>query len=149
MKPPICKKIIAVIPGSGTFNLIPHLLRLEPSFGRSSVTHKPTNPQTDSRIIYNRWLTYYVVSCLIKERGAQYHVKFKNSYWKNMLRNVRAEMWFRIIWSKLEQNVTEWDKQLISLQICWHYIFACRHKFEKKMVPRFVPFCVKQATKLN
>ena len=46
----ICKKILADIPGSETFNLIPHLLRLEPSFGRSSVT----NPQTDSRIIYNR-----------------------------------------------------------------------------------------------
>ena len=52
MKPPICKKILADIPGSETFNLIPHnLLRLEPSFGRSSVTHK----QTDSRIIYNRF----------------------------------------------------------------------------------------------
>ena len=50
----ICKKILADIPGSETFNLIPHLLRLEPSFGRSSVTHKPTNPHTDSRIIYNR-----------------------------------------------------------------------------------------------
>ena len=55
MKPPICKKILADIPGSEAFNLIPHLLRLEPSFGRSSVTHKPTNPHTDSRIIYNRW----------------------------------------------------------------------------------------------
>ena len=50
MKPPICKKNLADIPGSETFNLIPHLLRLEPSFGRSSVTNK----QTDSRIIYNR-----------------------------------------------------------------------------------------------
>ena len=50
MKPPICKKILADIPGSETFNLIPHLLRLGPSFGRSSVTHT----QTDSRIIYNR-----------------------------------------------------------------------------------------------
>ena len=54
MKPPICKKILADIPGSETFNLIPHLLRLEPSFGKSSVT----NPQTDSRIIYNRYNTY-------------------------------------------------------------------------------------------
>ena len=51
MKPPICKKILADIPGSETFNLIPHLLRLEPSFGRSSVTDR----QTDSRIIYNRY----------------------------------------------------------------------------------------------
>ena len=55
MKPPICKKILADIPGSETFNLIPHLLRLEPSFGRSSVT----NPQTDSRIIYNRSRSLY------------------------------------------------------------------------------------------
>ena len=49
MKPPICKKILADIPRSETFNLIPHLLRLEPSFGRSSVTHT----ETDSRIIYD------------------------------------------------------------------------------------------------
>ena len=54
MKPPICKKILADIPGSETLNLIPHLLRLEPSFGRSSVTNPQTHTQTDSRIFYNR-----------------------------------------------------------------------------------------------
>ena len=42
----ICKKILADIPGSETFNLIPHLLRSEPSFGRSSVTHTQTHTQT-------------------------------------------------------------------------------------------------------
>ena len=58
MKPPICKKILADIPGSETFNLIPHLLGLEPSFGRSSVTnpHTHTHPHTDRQIIYNRFI---------------------------------------------------------------------------------------------
>ena len=44
----ICKKILADIPGSETFNLIPHLLRLEPSFGRSSVLHTQTDRQSDN-----------------------------------------------------------------------------------------------------
>ena len=44
----ICKKNIADIPGSETFNLIPHLLRLEPSFGRSSVTQPHTDRQSDN-----------------------------------------------------------------------------------------------------
>ena len=87
MKPPICKKNLADIPGSETFNLIPHLLRLEPSFGRSSVT----NPQTDSRIMYNRYnyLTFNLtVTCdysmMLKD------IKY-NNYFLNMI------IWFKYL----------------------------------------------------
>ena len=44
MKPPISKKILADIPGSETFNLA----RLEPLFGRSSVTNPQTDRQSDN-----------------------------------------------------------------------------------------------------
>ena len=53
----ICKKKFSqTLPGVRPLILIPHLLRLEPSFGRNSVTNPQTDKPTDSRIIYNRSL---------------------------------------------------------------------------------------------